>query len=270
MSRSLFSAVLVAVVWAAPALAQQKPPAQPPQKPSPTLPKPSPQKPKVPRQYKWFMSIGGGVQLATSDLTDQFTFEAHAETGTTSVEYVTKAAPMIDVGVGRKFWKTGGLAVGVSHSSYSGPVRTESDVPHPFFDDSDRHVSGEAGDIGRSETSIHAQLFWVREHRKWRTRVRGGLTFFNVSQDVVTEVDVIETYPYDTAEFRGVTTEAADGSGLGFNVGVDVAWMYTPQFGVGGAVRYTRGSVDLNVSGGRSVSTDAGGVQAVAGIRFAF
>jgi hypothetical protein len=39
---------------------------------------------------------------------------------------------------------------------------------------------------------------------------------------------------------------------------------------LGGAIRYTRGSVDLDVSGNRNVSTDAGGAQAVAGVRFAF
>jgi hypothetical protein len=263
-------AVLVSFAAAAPAMAQQKPPAQTPPPRSPTMPKPAPQKPKIPRQYRWFLALGGGVQLATSDLADNFTFESNAETGTADVEYASKAAPTIDIAIGRRLWKTGGIAAGFSRSSFSATAHVDADVPHPFFDNQDREVSGDVPDVGRTEMAAHVQLFWMREHRKWRTRVLGGITYFNVEQDVVTAVNVNETYPYDTAEFRSGTTASASGTGLGFNAGVDVAWMQTPQFGWGAAVRFTRGSVDLDVTGGRNVSTDAGGAQAVAGIRIAF
>ena len=261
---------MLVTLAAAPAIAQQKPPAQTPPPRSPTMPKPAPQKPKMPRQYRWFMALGGGVQMATSELADTFSFETNAETGTANADYATKAAPTIDVGVGRRFWKTGGIAAGFSRSSVTATAHVDADVPHPFFDDRDRQVSGDVSDVTRTEMAAHLQLFWLREHRKWRTRVLGGLTYFDVTQDVVTAVNVTETYPYDTAEFRSATTARGSGSGVGFNAGVDVAWMQTPQFGWGAAVRYTRGRVDLNVTGGRNVSTDAGGAQAIAGVRIAF
>ena len=101
----------------------------------------------------------------------------------------------------------------------------------------DREVSGDTDDIGRTETSAHVQLFWVREHKKWRTRVLGGPPTSTCSQDVVTAVKVIETYPYDTAEFGSATTARGSGSGIGFNAGIDLAWMQTPQFGWGAGVR---------------------------------
>ena len=264
----LFAALLLTLA-VSPAFAQ-KPPASTPPPRSPTLPKPAPQKPKVPKQYRGFIAIGGGVQAAGSALSDTFTFETNAETGSASVDYGTKPGPMFDVAVGWRFWKSGGFAVGLSRTSSSDSAEVAAEIPHPFFDDSDRHVEGEADDIGRTEIGAHVQVFWLREHRKWRTRVLGGLTYFNVEQDVVTSVTVIETYPYDVAEFEGVKTARGSGSGLGFNAGIDVAWMQTPQFGWGVAVRYTRGKVDLNVSEGRNVSTDAGGAQAVAGVRIAF
>jgi hypothetical protein len=261
-------AALMLILLAAPAMAQQKPQTPPPR--SPTMPKLSPQKPKVPKPIRWFVALSGGVQIAASELSDTFTFEAHQETGNASVEYAAMAAPMIDVAIGRRFWKTGGLAVGFSRSSYKGSARVDAEVPHPFFDDMHRQVSGDTGDLERTEMGTHVQLFWVREHKKWRTRVLGGATYFNVHQDVVTDVNVTETYPYDTAEFGSATTARGSGSGLGFNVGVDLSWMQTPKFGWGAGARYTAGSVDLNVTGGRNVSTDAGGAQAVAGVRIAF
>jgi hypothetical protein len=248
--------------------AQQPPPLKP--KPSPTQPKPAPLKPKGPKQYRGFISVNGGIQWAADTLSDQFTYDLHAETATTSVDYDLKGAPLLDVAAGWRFWKTTGIAVGLSYSSGKSGAQTESEIPHPFFDDQHRLVSGQADNLHRIETDVHVQLFWVREHRKWRTRVLGGLTYFTVKQDIVTGINVVETYPYDTAEFHSASRERTSGSGAGFNVGVDVAHMLTPQFGLGGAARYTRGTTDLNVSGGRSVSTDAGGIQATAGVRIAF
>jgi hypothetical protein len=239
-------------------------------KPSPTQPKPSPLKPKVPRQYRGFISINGGIQSTTSALSDRFTYDTNAETATTSVVYGSEGAPLLDVGAGWRFWKTTGIAIGLSYSSGKSSAQTESEIPHPFFDDRHRLVSGAAESLHRIETDVHVQLFWLKEHREWRTRVLGGLTYFTVKQDVVTSINVLETYPYDTAEFRSASRQRLTGSGAGFNVGVDVSWMFTRQFGWGGAVRYTHGTTDLNVTGGRSVSTDAGGAQAVTGIRIAF
>ena len=264
-----FAAALLCVTLAAlPAHAQQTPPVKP--KPSPTQPKPSPLKPKVPRVYRGFIAINGGIQSPTSSLSDQFTYEVNAETATTSVEYGSSAAPMLDVGAGWRFWKTTGIAIGLSYSSGKSSAQTESAIPHPFFDDQHRQVSGTAENLHRMETDVHVQLFWQREHRKWRTRVLGGLTYFTVKQDVVTSINVLETYPFDTAEFGSASRKRVTGSGAGFNVGVDVSWMFTPRLGLGGAVRYVHGTTDLNVTGGRSVSTDAGGIQAAAGVRIAF
>ena len=261
-------AFLLSIFVVLPAGAQQRPPVKP--APSPTQPKPAPLKPKVPKQYRGFLSLSGGIQWAAGTLSDQFTYDVNVETATTSVEYDSTTAPLLDVGAGWRFWKTTGIAVGLSYSSVKSSAQTESEIPHPFFDDRPRVVSGEAENLHRIETDVHVQLFWLREHRKWRTRVLGGLTHFTVKQDVVTSINVVETYPYDTAEFHSASRERASGSGIGFNVGVDVAWMFTRQFGWGGAVRYTRGTTDLNVTGNRSVSTDAGGVQAVTGVRIAF
>lgn len=261
--------MLLVGLLATPAAAQQKPPAKP-QPPTPTTQKPGLVKPKQPKQYRGFISAGAGALAAGSGLSDRFTFDLNAETGTASVEYDSKTAPLLDVGGGWRFWKKSGVAVAFSRSSVESVAQTNSEIPHPFFDDRDRLVSGEAGNIGRVETAAHLQLFWLREYRRWRTRVLGGVSYFNVRQDVITRINVLETYPYDTAEFRSATRERATGSGPGFNAAVDLGWMFTPQFGWGAAVRFARGSVDLNVSGGRNVSTDAGGVQAVAGVRIAF
>ena len=267
MARGAAALLLTACV-ATPVAAQQSAP-QKPQPPSTTQKKPVPGKPRPPRQYRGFIAAGAGIQ-AIDGWSDSLSYPVNAETATTEVEYSSTRGPLFDVGAGWRFWKTTGIAVGFSRMSLNSTAQTVSEVPHPFFDQQPRHVEGEAGDIERVETAVHAQLFWVRDRGKWRTRVLGGATYFSVDQDLVTRVYTTESYPFDTAEFHRVDTERASGSGVGVNIGVDVAWMMTRAFGFGGGGRFTYGTVDLNSPSGRSVSTDAGGAQGTAGIRIAF
>ena len=46
--------------------------------------------------------------------------------------------------------------------------------------------------------------------------------------------------------------------------------MLKPRFGVGGLVRFSRATVDLDAPGNRTISVDAGGVYAGGGIRLLF
>ena len=87
---------------------------------------------------------------------------------------------------------------------------------------------------------------------------------------MITDVNVDETFPYDTATFRDAETRTERESAVGFNVGAEVNRMLSRRFGAGVTVRYARGSVDLNVGGTRAVSFDAGGAQVAAGLRIVF
>jgi hypothetical protein len=148
-------------------------------------------------------------------------------------------------------------------------VRAE--VPHPFFDDRHRTVDGEASDVSRRETAVHAQVYYEWRHRgSWRVRLFGGPSYVRIEQDLVTGVETQETFPFDTAEFRRATTGRANGSGIGVNAGLDVTRMFSRRAGFGGLVRYTAASIDLNAPGDRDVSTDGGGLTAGLGLRFAF
>ena len=125
--------------------------------------------------------------------------------------------------------------------------------------------------MSRTEMAAHLHLFYEMVPKgKWRARFFAGPSYFGVEQELVREVTVNETYPYDTATFGSAVTESADGSGVGFNVGADVAWMFSKRAGAGLLLRYARAGIDLNAPESRNVSTDAGGLQVGAGLRFLF
>ena len=225
---------------------------------------------KAAKLDRGYVSVGGGAHAVSGTFTDRFTYTVNAENATAEARYPRKSGVLFDAGGGLRFWKTAGAAVHISRSSISGTAHTDSLIPHPFVDDRDRPVAGDAGDLTRTETAAHVQLYYERDFRRWRVRLAAGPSYFDVQQEVVTGVNVSEEYPYDIATFRSATTQRGNGSGAGFNAGADIAWMFSRRLGAGALVRFARASVDVNVNGTRRVSTDAGGAQAAAGVRVSF
>jgi hypothetical protein len=251
----LLTACLLAFLATAPAVAQMRP-AQ--AKPRPPL------RPFVERG---FITVSGGLQTAAA-LTYETAFEANTETGTIQARDSGRAGMLITGEAGFRFHGRLGLALAVTRSTRSGEAAVSAEIPHPFFDDRHRHVEGEAGGVSRTETAAHLQLYYdMRPRGSWRVRLFAGPSYFSAEQEIVTDVQAVEAFPFDTAEFRSATTTSAKGSGVGVHAGLDISRMMTRRLGIGGLVRYALASLDLNAPGSRRVSTDAGGLQTGAGVR---
>ena len=217
------------------------------------------------------ISLNGAFQATTNDFSDRFEFERYLETGSTDVDYPIQGGFIFDAGAGFRFWKNLAAGVSVSYFTRDDVASTTTSVPHPFFFNQPREVTGDATGVKRSETAVHVQaMYLIQSGRRLRLVLSGGPSFFNVEQDLVTEVTIIETFPYDTAAFGAAQKSRKKGSAVTFNVGADVMWMLNRTLGDGGLVRYSRASVDLDATGNRTISVDAGGVYAGGGIRLVF
>ena len=229
----------------------------------------------VAAQQAWesrgFISVNGGVQATSSDFSGSVPFTLFVEEGDFTANYQVESGPLFDVGGGVRVWRN--LAVGGAVSAFSKDTAAtvNANLPHPFFFNQDRRISGTAENLARREVGIHIQALWiVPVNDNLRVAVFGGPTFFNINQELVTEVEFASTYPFDEAEFTGVSTVEASESAVGVNVGVDVGYYFSRSVGVGGLVRFSRASVDLTPPSGDTVSTDAGGLQAMGGLRVRF
>ena len=217
------------------------------------------------------ISVNGAFQSTTHEARDRFEFEKNLETGSTDVDYSVQGGFVFDGGVSVRLWKNLAAGVSVSYFTRDESAATSSSIPHPFFFQQPRTISGDATGVKRTETAVHVQaVYLVNPGGKLRMAFSGGPTFFNLEQDLVTEVTVTEAYPYDTVTFAAAEKRRENGSTVTFNVGADLMWMLTRQFGVGGLVRFSPASVDLDAPGNRTISVDAGGVYAGGGIRILF
>lgn len=217
------------------------------------------------------VSVNGAYQSATSDFSDRFEFERELETGSTQSEYPVKAGFTFDGGVGYRFWKNLGAGVAVSYYTRDDIAHTTSSFPHPLFFNQPRQVIGDATGVTRSERAVHVQLMYlIKTGGPLRIALSGGPSFFNVEQDIVSEVTIAELYPYDTADFASAKKTRLKASAPSFNVGADVMWMFAAKFGVGGIVRFSKATVDLDAPNNRTISVDAGGPYAGGGVRILF
>jgi len=228
-------------------------------------------KPRKPPKDRGFIAFNAGVQMLGETFDDNFTYPVNAEDATVQARYKLETPWLVDGSVGVHVWKKKvGVVVGVTRTSGSTPASIVAQIPHPFFDNQEREVSGEATFLERAETAAHVDLYYLATSGKLRLLVMGGPTWFRIEQQLATSVSVQETYPYDTATFRDVTTERVKASAVGANIAADVSWMFSRAAGAGALARYAKGSVRLNAGDGHDVSTDAGGLQIGVGLRVKF
>jgi hypothetical protein len=220
---------------------------------------------------RFTIGVSGGVQQSAEDASDHFSVSKNVETETIDLKYPMKPWGLIDLAASYRLWKNLGVGVAVSVTSGNGKAEVTASVPHPFFFNQPRTVTGTENDIAHSETGVHLTLqYLIPATGRLHLVLEGGPSWVNVDHEVVTDVTVTESYPYDTAAFGGAVTKSTKASATGFNAGVDVTWMFVESVGIGGIVRYTRADIDLQAAEGRTLALKAGGLQGGVGLRVLF
>jgi hypothetical protein len=216
-----------------------------------------------------FVSLNGMFQAGSNDFRDTSTLRVNIEDGSLTTNYSVGSGPAFDVSGGFLFWRNVGVGVGVTRFSTSTVTTVDASVPHPFFFNQGRAVTGDVHG-SREELAIHVQVRAVFPvNRRFSVSVFGGPSFFQVEQGIVDDINYTEAYPFDTATFSSAATSTQSESGVGLNVGGDVAYFFGQQVGVGVGVQYSSATVQMTLPSGTS-DVKAGGTQIGGGLRLRF
>ena len=152
------------------------------------------------RVYGMYQSTSNAFRTTT-------TLTRNVESGSVTTLYGAGRPPVVDIGARGRAARH--LAVGASITWMS--QHTSGDVsaavPHPFFFNALRGVSGVATDLPREEIAVHGEVSGlVPIGRALQLAVFAGPSYFRLQQGLVVDVAVNETYPYDTATFASATT----------------------------------------------------------------
>jgi len=213
-----------------------------------------------------YVVLNGVYQSGMPAFAEAFTYTEYVEKTTITTDYPTKKGPAFDGGGAVKVWRNLAVGVSVSLARRSTEGSVSGAIPHPFYFDKARSISGSAA-IERSENAVHVQALWViPAGQRFLIAVGAGPSFFSVKQSLVQSLSFSQSYPYDTAMFTSATVSQPSGSAVGVGGSVDVGYYFTRNVGLGGMVRYARATVPLPTHDS-TVEVDAGGFEAGLGLR---
>jgi hypothetical protein len=215
--------------------------------------------------------VDGGITQPSGSLSQSFSLTKNAESAPVTTSATLKRVTFFDLGA--RFRIAGPISLGIVGFSATGKAdgTVSAKIPHPFFFNTFRDISGNLSGLDRKETGAHFELAYVAPlGRKLQLTVFGGPSYFQVEQALVNDVTYTDAYPYDTATFSSATTKTVKKTKTGVNGGVDLTFKMSRAFGVAGIVRYAAASVPMSVGTGTDVTVKAGGLQLGGGLRMAF
>lgn len=241
-----------------------------PPKPAPVA-RPPATRAAAPRLPTGYLSLNAGAQLARPDFDTNVTFPLYTEQADFDAGYDAPAGFVIDFGGGGRVWRQLAVGAAVTRFQVNGQAALDARLPHPFFVRRHRELTASITDLERVETAVHVQVSWLAPIEDRLTlAVFGGPTFFRVEQDVITGLDLRETFPFDEVELGNAVRAGRDESAAGFNVGADVMYRLTRQVGVGAVARFSRGTVDVSTGADQQSDLRVGGFQLTGGLRWLF
>ncbi len=213
---------------------------------------------------KGFVTVNAGVQVGSHDLTTSQSFPLYDETATVTSSTKVKSGGLFDIGGGYRVWEN--VAVGVSYSftSSDSNATINGSIPDPVVFDQPRSVTATANGLGHKESALNFNATWMMPVTdKIDVGFSAGPTIFFVKQDVVASLPITEPGP--AVGTPVINDESKTTAGI--NLGVDVTYLVTKKWGVGGLARYTWGSAKLS---GTDDSLTVGGFQIGGGLRMRF
>ncbi len=219
------------------------------------------------------MNIDAAFRVGGDDLTRSFTAftDIFAEAGSIATDYGKRSGVAFDVLFAQPIVGPFGVGVGVDYYFRSQHATVDARVPHPFFFNQLRTGTFETDGAQRARSGdSHPRGVDATSAGPLRIMVFGGPTIFHVSQTVVTDLVLDEQYPYDTVTITGVKTADRTSTLVGFHVGGDVGYFFTPSMGVGGGVRYSHAKIKFDNDADVTTEGAAGGLSIMAGLRFRF
>ncbi len=224
-------------------------------------------------EERFFVSLDGGFQSGSQQLQHQAVNpDVYGEDQITETDYsIDRTGAALRVNLGARLWKNLGFGLGYNLSSGTGEGAVTVAAPHPVFTDRPRMVSTEVTDLGHREDLFHFQaLFIVPLDDRIQLQFFGGPTAMTVKQSSVVGATAVEVGPPFTAvTLESVEVRQMTKTGLGFNVGMDLAYMFRDSYGAGLFVQYAGGSINFDKFGGPS-GVKVGGIQFGGGFRLRF
>ena len=220
------------------------------------------------QQAQWndrvFANISFGVQPGTEGVSRTVGFDLYEEQGAIRTASELGSGPVFDIVAGGRVRDRYGAALGLAFRNKDRGASVEGTIPDPAVFEQPRTVSLSLSGLEHSETWITPMFVWFHPlTQELDAMVMAGPAFVRVKHDHLGAVEVSEGAG---GPDLAVTTSRVSKTVAGFSIGGDVRYLFTPNLGVGGFLRFSRASVDV----ADDHSLDVGGLQLGVGLRIRY
>ena len=223
-----------------------------------------------PRHYRLAITINGVQGTDTLSFVDTNQFDLFKEPAQIESVYTDPRSGGYELGA--QFRIAGPLAVGATVQRFENDRNAAytASLPHPFFFDQFRELSGAASGLTHEEIAVHLDAVFTKTWGPLTLDAFGGPSWFQTKTEVLVDVLYEEVFPYHEVLFQGVEGRVLESRPIGFNVGASATFRVAGFFGVDFGVRYSEARSKLFVEEGREIELDAGGLSVGLGLRFLF
>ena len=223
-------------------------------------------------QWNGFLNINGSVQTDDRTVMHGLTQPVYGETATYEATMTSPGGTVVDAWAGVRVWGDLGIGLGATVLNARGSTAVSGSVPSPLFRNRHRTAPAlERAGLKHQQVGVHLPVVYMLPvSERIQVAVSAGPSWFRLRHDAITGVTLGgEVAPYTGIGIADFATAVEEGSGLGYNAGLDVTYLLIRNFGVGLFLRYTGGSVQIDFPDGAK-SVKVGGAQGGAGLRFRF
>ena len=218
-----------------------------------------------------FLSVNGLGQAGDGEIIEQSgSLTVYGESATLSASQgVPLANGVFDLGGGVRSDRFG-VGVAFTNSTSTNTGVALASIPHPFLFNRPRNAIVDVDGLEHKERVVHLQAYYFAPILdKAEIGLFIGPSFYSVKQDYVTGLDSFtESSSFDTVSVSLGRATASD-SQVGYNVGAEATYKFTPNVGAAVLLRFTRASAELDL-GGQNVTMNVGDVQFGGGLRLRF
>ena len=222
------------------------------------------------------VNFGGAISAGLAEAyTDTIILDEENATFTTSYGKPSTGASF-DVNGGYMFHPRVGIGVSFAGTGHIGTADMAIVIPHPIYFDAHATDTGTTGDLKRTEGASHIQVVVaVVASPRFSLRVFGGPSFFRYKAEMVSDIEFTQSYslstPANIVEISDYSHDEVEGDGLGGHFGADVSYFFSRVVGIGGLVRFSRGTVTIDEPvTGNNQDVRVGGFQFSGGLRLRF
>jgi hypothetical protein len=224
-----------------------------------------------PQSHRFALYVNGAAGTSPLEFAETQSYELFKEEALVDHRYKDPKGRGLEIGGLMRVKGPFGVSAAVELFKSDREAAYAALLPHPFFYEQQRLLSGSRSDLTHEEQALHlGAVLSTSWGRRFSVDVFGGPSLFFTRTEVLGELLYSEIYPYDAVVPLGAESRVFEDRPWGYNVGASATLRVVSHVGLDIGIRFSRARIQLIPAENRAIEFDAGGLRASAGLRFLF